>query len=126
MKMNFKLLVGVSLLIASTAAQAVTCSGECRISYENIVSRLSPNANMNQVQDFNVNCNQYHRGYVRQSPPSYEYLCSVRGEQRTSATGQGADLFQARTAARSHCSQQASASGYSYAAGSIYGNMNCN
>ncbi len=124
--MNMNLFFGISLLLASTGAQAVTCSGNCTISYTNIVGRLSPNASYNQKKDFEINCTRSYGGSVRQVSSTWEYICETRGTRQTLATGQGYDLFQARTAARNNCSQQASSSGYSNAVGSIYGDMNCN
>ncbi len=124
MKMN--LFFGMSLLLASTGSQAVTCSGNCTITYTNIVGRLSAHANYDQQKDFTINCTQSYGGSVRNDPRTWEFICEKRGEQRTVATGRGSDLFQARTAARNHCSQQASSLGYSHAVGSIYGDMNCN
>ena len=120
------LFFGMSLILASAGAQAVTCSGNCTITYTNIVGRLSPNASNNQLKDFEINCTRSYGGSIRQVSPTWEYICETRGTERTVATGQGSDLFQARTAARNHCAQQASSTGYSYAVGSIYGDMNCN
>lgn len=123
MKMN--LFFGMSLILASTGVQAATCRGDCKITYSDVVGRLSRNASYDQIKDFKINCTQYYGGSVSESYPTWDLICEKKGEQQTIATGQGFDFFQARTAARNHCSQQASSSGHSQAYGRIYGDMNC-
>lgn len=119
--------MSTSLFLTSLGAQAVTCSGICTITYRNVVGQLSVNASPTQKEDFKANCTQYHRGSLQYIPNGpYEYLCVKGGESKGTITGQGSDILQARTDARQRCSQQASSSGYTYAVGSIYGNMSCN
>ena len=135
--MNMNLFFGMVLLFASTAAQAVTCSGRCIIYYTDIIATLPANSTYNQIQDFKSSCkynggdvkggSRNYRGRVPRNYRTGDYICEKAGSTLTHASGQGSDAFQALTATREDCSQQIASSGHSSAYGSIYeNNMSCN
>ena len=120
-----RILIGISLFLAAVGAQAMSCSGECRISYTDDLGALPYGSTWDQIEDFKANCTQFLHGTVTYGTGNNEYLCWKSGEERTSVTGEGSDILQARTDARDCCKQRASSSGHSRASGSIYGAMTC-